>query len=60
MPYLEALSNFRLRVRNAARSCGASEVLGLCDELRDTVLPDLGVRLEDKPGKCWFLIINLV
>lgn len=50
MPYLEALSAFRASVRDAARTAKAPEVLALCDALRDTVLPELGVRLEDKPG----------
>lgn len=51
MPYLETLSTFRGAVRSAARNGRANEVLSLCDELRDVVLPELGVRLEDKPGK---------
>ncbi|XP_075972800.1 cysteine--tRNA ligase, cytoplasmic [Anticarsia gemmatalis] len=51
MPYLEALSSFRGRVREAARAAGAADVLALCDRLRDTDLPDLGVRLEDKPDR---------
>lgn len=50
MPYLEALSAFRARVREAARGGRADAVLRLCDELRDRDLPELGVRLEDKPG----------
>ncbi|XP_041972684.1 cysteine--tRNA ligase, cytoplasmic [Aricia agestis] len=52
MPYLEALATFRSRVRDAARGAGgARDVLALCDELRDSVLPELGVRLEDKPDR---------
>ncbi|XP_028156308.1 cysteine--tRNA ligase, cytoplasmic isoform X4 [Ostrinia furnacalis] len=51
MPYLEALSTFRASVRDAARSAKAPEVLALCDALRDSVLPELGVRLEDKPDR---------
>ncbi|KOB79473.1 Cysteinyl-tRNA synthetase [Operophtera brumata] len=42
---------FRERVREAARGVQARDVLALCDELRDTVLPELGVRLEDKPDR---------
>lgn len=56
MPYLEALSRFRGRVREAARAAAASAVLVLCDQLRDQDLPELGVRLEDKPGM-WLLQI---
>lgn len=68
MPYLEVLSTFRARVRDAARNVKATEVLALCDDLRDNVLPELGVRLEDKSGTynamiyasrnlCFFLIL---
>ncbi|XP_052738047.1 cysteine--tRNA ligase, cytoplasmic [Bicyclus anynana] len=51
MPYLEALSTFRGRVREAARAGAAADVLALCDALRDDELPALGVRLEDKPDR---------
>lgn len=51
MPYLEALGSFRGQVRDAARKVGAGDVLQLCDHLRDNVLPELGVRLEDKPDR---------
>lgn len=51
MPYLEALGAFRAQVREAARAAAAQPVLALCDALRDTVLPELGVRLEDRPGR---------
>jgi cysteinyl-tRNA synthetase len=50
MPYLEVLSEFRAQVRDSARAAGATAVLSLCDALRDVALPELGVRLEDKPG----------
>eukprot|EP00127_Corallochytrium_limacisporum_P007373 Clim_evm10s249 gene=Clim_evmTU10s249 len=49
MPYLEALAQFRDRVRAMVREgAGAKDLLQLCDELRDDVLPELGVRLEDR------------
>ncbi|KAM3968100.1 LOW QUALITY PROTEIN: cysteine--tRNA ligase, cytoplasmic [Aphomia sociella] len=51
MPYLEALSEFRSRVRDEARTARATAVLQLCDRLRDQELPELGVRLEDKPDR---------
>ncbi|XP_022114534.2 cysteine--tRNA ligase, cytoplasmic [Pieris rapae] len=57
MSYLEALSTFRGNVRDAARTAGATDVLALCDALRDVVLPELGVRLEDKPDRT---IVKLV
>lgn len=50
MPYLTALSQFRDAVRENARDLKATEILKLCDRLRDEVLPNLGVRLEDREG----------
>ena len=55
-PLLDALSNFRDGVRGAGRTQDTAGVLRLCDELRDLVLPELGVRLEDKgAGSVWKL-----
>lgn len=50
IPYLSALAEFRNSVREQARELKATEILKLCDELRDTILPNLGVRLEDREG----------
>ena len=50
MPYLSALSEFRTAVREQARTLKASEILALCDQIRDDTLPNLGVRLEDRDG----------
>ncbi|KAM8968371.1 cysteine--tRNA ligase, cytoplasmic isoform X1 [Sarcophilus harrisii] len=50
MPYLQVLSDFREGVRKIAREKKVSEVLQLSDALRDDVLPELGVRLEDHEG----------
>lgn len=50
MPYLSALADFRKDVRDHAREVNASTILKLCDELRDEILPNLSVRLEDKEG----------
>ena len=47
MPYLSALSRFRDEIRAEARVSAASGVLKLCDDLRDNVLPELGVLIED-------------
>lgn len=47
-PYLDALAKFREVVRLAAMKGNSSEILLAADELRDVVLPDLGVRLEEK------------
>jgi cysteinyl-tRNA synthetase len=47
-PYLDVLTKFRESVRVAAISGDTAAVLRLADALRDDVLPDLGVRMEDK------------
>lgn len=50
MPYLQALSEYRHSVREKARELKATDILLLCDQLRDDILPNLGVRLEDREG----------
>ncbi|CAL8362107.1 unnamed protein product [Gadus morhua 'NCC'] len=50
MPYLKVLSDFRENVRRIAREQKVTELLQLCDVVRDDTLPDLGVRLEDHEG----------
>ncbi|KNE59999.1 cysteine-tRNA ligase [Allomyces macrogynus ATCC 38327] len=53
LPYVQALSKFRDDVRAAARTGGndlATTVLKLSDQVRDDVLPDLGVALDDRDG----------
>ncbi|XP_011495221.1 PREDICTED: cysteine--tRNA ligase, cytoplasmic [Ceratosolen solmsi marchali] len=47
MPYLNILADFREKVREHARALGAKDILRECDKLRDEVLLDVGVRLED-------------
>ncbi|TMS37227.1 hypothetical protein L596_004202 [Steinernema carpocapsae] len=51
MPYLQALSQFREGVRKSAIVSKEKAILKLCDDLRDEVLPELGVLLEDKDGQ---------
>ena len=51
MPYLTALADFRDSVRREAIPIKASNILKTCDSLRDDVLPELGVRLEDKENE---------
>ncbi|KAK6637321.1 hypothetical protein RUM44_007736 [Polyplax serrata] len=51
MPYLTILSEFRDSVRKEARILKASAILTECDKLRDDVLPNVGVRLEDIEGR---------
>ncbi|XP_067628405.1 cysteine--tRNA ligase, cytoplasmic [Eurosta solidaginis] len=48
LPYVDALAEFRNNVREEAKTIKANTILQLCDRLRDEVLPNLGVRLEDK------------
>lgn len=39
----------------------ATEILKLCDDLRDNVLPERGVRLEDHEGNSFILLkISLI
>lgn len=51
MPYLTAFANFREDIRKVSREEKVTSVLKICDSLRDDVLPNLGVRLEDKEGQ---------
>lgn len=51
MPYVQAFSDFRDGVRTIAISVKNKEILTLCDQVRNDVLPELGVRLEDKCKK---------
>lgn len=50
MPYLRALSTFRDGVRTLAMKPDAqvSDILALCDQLRDQEMVDLGVALDDQ------------
>ncbi|CAJ0959380.1 unnamed protein product, partial [Mesorhabditis belari] len=48
MPYLNVLSEFREEVRKIAKANGVHDILKLSDKLRDEILPNLGVRLEDR------------
>ena len=47
MPYLNVLSKFRDEIRTEARVNKQTSILQMCDNLRDNVLPDLGVLIED-------------
>merc|ERR1711899_590110 len=51
MPYLTALADFRDGIRREAIPIKATNILKICDSLRDDVLPELGVRLEDKENE---------
>lgn len=58
MPYLTALADFRKEVRESAREQKAVDILKLCDELRDVILPNLSVRLEDKEGQSVIKVVD--
>lgn len=59
MPYLEILANFREKVRNHAKALKASSILEECDTLRDDILPNIGVRLEDSNEEvCKIKLVN--
>ena len=47
-PYLDVLTKFREAVRIAAISGDSKAVLAAADDLRDLVLPEVGVRMEDQ------------
>uniref|UniRef100_A0A8B9LDD5 Cysteine--tRNA ligase, cytoplasmic n=1 Tax=Astyanax mexicanus TaxID=7994 RepID=A0A8B9LDD5_ASTMX len=52
MPYLNVLSDFREGVRKIAREQKVTEVLQLCDVVRDDILPELGgFPTHDAEGK---------
>ena len=51
MPYLSAIAQFRDQVRNLARGDKNVPLLQLCDQFRDDILPELGVKLEDLEGE---------
>ena len=47
MPFLEIIADLREKIRSKAIELKNNELLGICDQLRDEVLPNVGVRLED-------------
>ncbi|XP_076249605.1 cysteine--tRNA ligase, cytoplasmic [Calliopsis andreniformis] len=59
MPYLEILASFREKVRNHAKTLKATSILEECDKLRDDILPNIGVRLEDSTEEvCKVKLVN--
>eukprot|EP00941_MAST-03F_sp_MAST-3F-sp1_P006481 g6481.t1 len=58
-PVLDSFVDFRDTVRSAARKkLDHSEFLNVCDSVRDDVMPNLGVRIEDRldgSGSAWKL-----
>lgn len=55
MPYVQAFSDFRDAVRTVGISVKNREILIECDRVRNEILPDLGVRLEDQGTNCGFV-----
>ncbi|CAD6191916.1 unnamed protein product [Caenorhabditis auriculariae] len=58
MPYLTALAEFREKVRNIAKEHKIVGILEECDRLRDEVLPELGVRLEDRSAQTCVKLVD--
>ncbi|CAL1535560.1 unnamed protein product [Lymnaea stagnalis] len=50
MPFVSAFADFRRKIRSHAKATKQTDILMECDKVRDDVLPDLGVRLEDHEG----------
>ena len=59
MPYVELIADFREGIRKIAREHKVTEILKMCDDIRDSKLPELGVQLEDHEGTI-FLFLNLL
>lgn len=51
MPFVNVMAEFREDVRKIAREAKVTEILKLCDVVRDEKLVDIGVQLEDQEGK---------
>jgi cysteinyl-tRNA synthetase len=47
-PFVNSLVKFRSDIKDNAASGGAKEMFKLSDELRDDILPYIGIRLEDR------------
>ena len=51
MPFVNVMAEFREDVRKIAREAKVTEILKLCDDVRDEKLVDIGVQLEDQEGE---------
>lgn len=45
---MDVLIKFRDEIKDKAKDGGPKEMFRLCDEIRDDILPFLGIRLEDR------------
>ncbi|KAL6077880.1 cysteinyl-tRNA synthetase [Balamuthia mandrillaris] len=53
-PYLDILATLRQQIRDLAiKGAPASEFLKLTDHLRDEIMPNYGIRLEDEGSHLW-------
>ena len=62
MPYLSVLAEFRERIRSIGMELVDKEsklkVMKACDDLRDDILPNLGVRLEDREERTRMKLVD--
>lgn len=55
VPYIDTLCSFREKIRQHAKRKKDFELFALCDELRDTTLPNLGIHVNDSSnGNQWY------
>lgn len=47
LPYVEVIAALREEIRHKAKELKNKELFALCDRIRDDILPELGVRMED-------------
>lgn len=53
------MARFREKVRNCAKTLKANDLLKECDRLRDDVLPNVGIQLEDSDEEsCKVIFVN--
>eukprot|EP00668_Euglena_longa_P048442 GGOE01065510.1.p1 GENE.GGOE01065510.1~~GGOE01065510.1.p1 ORF type:complete len:608 (+),score=202.99 GGOE01065510.1:108-1931(+) len=57
-PIVETFSKFRDSVRSQAIAAKAKEYLELCDKVRDEMLPEVGIQLEDRKEGSVFKVRN--
>lgn len=60
MPFLDCVADFRKAIRKNAAVKKDVESLRLCDELRDDVLPYLGVRMEDIDSRFYIFLPQFI
>ena len=48
IPFIDVVVNFRERIRELCKNGGIDSILQETDKLRDEIMPELGIRIEDK------------